>query len=364
MGNVQLSKHTWMITGDNKSKFPSGTAVFIQTQHHRVLVDTNPGYSLIEQFLQNVKNLHVEDITDIILTHAHLDHVKGLGQVFEKAQTNLWGLPDTLQRCEDSRRIGMYAGIPPEEIQHFVNFGQAEGFITRSYPAGLKKPIPPGHPIVFDSVFIKPHVTDAHALRVLDLEIIDDDLHLLISQDYDFTPVPWYGVPQRGAAVLNFIRETREMVAKQPDLIISSHRKNPIKRQEQESELSKYVKVISSRTDQAVTGLSKLGTVQLLEMPEFIYPTSKMGGKYSADYIRLGEIWDRWILLAHLEDAWRQGRVECVDAGGDPFLRECINSGAYNPELVEEYLTRKWCEQTLILRPPYTIPVESTWRVL
>jgi len=364
MGSIQVSQHIWVITGENRSKFPSGTAVFIHTENYRVLIDTNPGRNGIETFLRRSRKLELGDLTDILLTHAHLDHVKALGQLFKISKANIWGLPDTLARCEDSRWIGMYAGIPPAEIHHFVNFGKEQGFIPRSYPGSSKQPIIPGKVLEFDGVSILPHLSHAHALNVLDLEINDQGNRVIFSQDYDFTPVPWYGVPQRGLSIPNFINEARKIITAHPDYIISSHRETPLKPATYAQELVNYEDVIAARTERVIEYVAKLGAKKLRDLPEFIYPISKMRGKYSEDYIRLGQIWDRWILLAHLEDAWGKNRAECIDAGGDRFLTKCIEDGGYKPEYVSKYLVSGWCEMTLEGKAPFTIPLDSRWKLL
>lgn len=350
-----------MILGEENSKFPFGNALFINDSDKKILFDTNPGIERISKFLKSQFELSLKDITHIFLSHTHLDHTRGLATIFEHSDGQIYGHSDTLERCEKRERIGLYAGIQKEDLPHFEAFGSSLGFKDRSYPSSNKNTIKDKDTVEFDDISIIAHETSAHCLHMLDYEIIEGNLSVILSCDYDFSPIPWYGVPQRGAAIRSFKSATKQLVDRNSDYIIPSHRTEPIANKKQIEMLNQYFQLIDKRTKRAINLLTNRGHVKLKDIGDFVYPVSKMRGKYSEDYCVCAQIWDYWILLAHLEEAWRLGKVKCVDNGGDEFLKRCIKENQYLPHKVQEILVKGWAEKTLHEKMPYPLPVNSIW---
>lgn len=357
----QLSPHLWMIMGVDKSRFPSGNALFLKIKSYNVLIDTNPGDQLVSEFLKSEFNLKIEDITDIVLSHAHLDHSRGLSSIFNQSNAQIHAHSDTLKRCEKKARVGLYAGIPKEKITHFENFGASLGFEDQEYPNKLTHSIENEERLEFENVTIIAHETNAHCLHMLDYEIIDEGKRFILSCDYDFTPVPWYGVPQRGVSVEVFKQTTRDLVNRSPDIIISSHRTEPLNKNDQIIELEKYTSIIDARTKNIIELIMSKNDIFLKDIRDFVYPVSKMNGKYSKDYIECARTWDYWISLAHLEDGWRKGYIKCIEPDGDQFLEACVKEGEYLPEIVSDYLIKGWAEETLNGNAPFSLPLNSRW---
>ncbi|TXT58440.1 MAG: hypothetical protein BAJALOKI1v1_1650001 [Promethearchaeota archaeon] len=353
-----------MILGEDKSKFPSGNALFINLKENKILIDTNPSEKRINSFLKNELNLSSADITDVILSHTHLDHGRGLAAIFEKSNAMIHAHPDTLKRCEKKARIGLYAGIQKEQIHHFEAFGSSIGFKDRSYPYNRKHPLKSNQTIQLGEISIYTHETNAHCLHMLDYEIRNDKFDLIFSCDYDFTPVPWYGVPQRGYAVQRFKDATKELVHRKVQSIISSHRLNPIPLTEQQSELEKYLQTINERTKRAINMIPSRTPIKLQDISNFVYPIEKMAGAYSEDYIICAQTWDYWLLLAHLEEAWQRSKVKCIESDGDLFLERCIEADQYLTEEVEHLLVNGWAEETLQQKMPFHLPANSVWKKL
>ena len=131
---TQISPHVWVIHGQDHSRFPSGNAVFINSENKFVLIDTNPGYDRIDRAITEITGKSSEILTDIVLSHTHLDHGRGLADIFERSESMIHALPDTLDRCESKARIGLWAGISKENLDCFKRFGEGLGFRDEILP--------------------------------------------------------------------------------------------------------------------------------------------------------------------------------------------------------------------------------------
>ena len=355
---TRIGEHTWLITGPDKSRFPSGNSLLIMDGGENLLIDTNPGGEELEKVLGSIVPRGIGGITGIILSHTHLDHGRGLAPVFEACNADIYAHPDTLKRCERRARVGMGAGIPKNGITHFEAFGTSIGYRDKNYPADKKKPVFHGEELKTGNVTIRAIETFAHAPHMLHYEINDGGKRILLSCDYDFTMVPWYGVPQRGDGIEMFKDETLKIISSDPDIIITSHRKGPIKRENYSEELNCLFDLIDKRTQRAVHMLDREGSL-LRNLKSFLYPIDDMKGRYSEDYIYCAKIWDSWFLLSHLEYAWMLDMVKCVHADNDEFLESCINNGGYMPRDEEGKKGLDWAKRTLLEDPPWTLPLNS-----
>lgn len=61
----------------------SGNSFLIQSDKTNILIDAGVSCKKIEQALQNI-NVSFSDITAILITHEHTDHIKGLNTIFAK----------------------------------------------------------------------------------------------------------------------------------------------------------------------------------------------------------------------------------------------------------------------------------------
>jgi glyoxylase-like metal-dependent hydrolase (beta-lactamase superfamily II) len=358
---TRASSHVWVIHGKDRSRFPSGNALLIKSGDKLVLVDTNPGFGRIEAAMAEIGAGSCTDLTDIVLSHTHLDHGQGLADVFETGEAVIHALPDTLARCEKRARVGLWAGIPEAAIPRFEAVGQKLGFRDRSYPRERQHDILDGDTIQFGDVRVTAHESFGHCVHVLDFELKDEGTRAILSCDYDFTTFPFYGIPQRGDSIDMFLQDTQHIADRLPDMIISSHRIDIIPQANFRSELARYQAIIDARTQRSVEILGE-DDVAISDVDGFVYPIDKMVGRYSDAYIHCAKVWDAWMLLAHLEKAWSLGLVECTDSGGDSFLERCIERGCYLPREGDEKTGLEWAEATLAESAPWAVPVESRWR--
>ena len=358
---TQLTRQIWIIHGYENSRFPSGNALLIRTMQHVILVDTNPGFTLIDSAINDILGISCKKITDIILSHTHLDHARGLADLFEISHAKIHAHPDTLKRCERMTRVGLYAGIPKYDVHYFEEFGKSIGFRDCNYPLDCQHPIFDGEILQFDTIQIITHETFAHCVHMLDFEIIDGDIRMILSCDFDFSPLPWYGVPQRGESIEMFKVATAELCERKPTLIVSSHRIDPIVPGNFAQELKLFNTILDNRTSKIIEMLKNHHSITLRDIHNFVYPIDKMRSKYSNAYIICAQWWDWWLSLAHLEKAWIEGKAVCINPGQDPFLTQCIEERRYHIRSEKERQGLEWAKATLVENPPWEIPLNSVW---
>ncbi|MDO5557143.1 MAG: MBL fold metallo-hydrolase [Clostridia bacterium] len=61
----------------------SGNSLFVESDNTKLLIDTGESAKKIIEALENI-NVNISDINAILVTHEHLDHVKGLGTISKK----------------------------------------------------------------------------------------------------------------------------------------------------------------------------------------------------------------------------------------------------------------------------------------
>ena len=371
-----ISNNVLFIAGTNKSYFPSGNALIIKTQKRLMLFDTSPGSQLIEKALKEQWGKTLSDITDIFLSHIHFDHSHSLAKIFKKTNrtAKIYSSPFTLKRMHDIKNVCVFAGIPPSGFHHMIGFGESLGFENHEYPSQIKAPLEHLNLLTFDekNITILPIESHGHCPNYFAFEIIDGDTKIMFSGDYDFTPVPWYGSTQRGDAIELFIEATKELVARDPDILVSSHRSTPILKKDLPQELKKFLDGIQYRTTKLINSMG-VAPMTLKDIPNLVYPIDKMiqmsgeSGKFSDDYIYLATLWDVLMRLSHLEHAWKLGLAKCIDAKGDEHLEKCIKAGKYLPRTGDAYLGLDWARETLEQTPEFLeslenkFPMQSKW---
>ncbi len=66
------------------SRSMDSNITFIKSGDHHILIDTGTGmnYAALDKYLQNIGSSH-SSITDIVLTHSHIDHIGGVIPIVE-----------------------------------------------------------------------------------------------------------------------------------------------------------------------------------------------------------------------------------------------------------------------------------------
>ena len=66
----------------NLASGSKGNCTYVQTKNHKILIDVGTSALQIEKALNKI-NISPNDIDIVLITHSHIDHVKGL-KVFNK----------------------------------------------------------------------------------------------------------------------------------------------------------------------------------------------------------------------------------------------------------------------------------------
>lgn len=93
----------------------SGNCIYVGNDHTHLLVDTGISKKRIEQGLQTL-GVKGDEISGILITHEHIDHIQGLGVFSRKYGIPVYGTSGTLEgiRCSNS------LGKMPEGLLHKV----------------------------------------------------------------------------------------------------------------------------------------------------------------------------------------------------------------------------------------------------
>ena len=88
----------------------SGNCIYVGSDHTHLMVDAGISGKRIEQGLNSLE-LSAKDMDGILITHEHVDHVKGLGVMARKYALPIYATKGTL---DEIRRMGSLGVIPYE----------------------------------------------------------------------------------------------------------------------------------------------------------------------------------------------------------------------------------------------------------
>ena len=98
----------------------SGNVTYIGSEETHLLVDAGITNKRIEQGLNSLE-LSGRDLTGLLLTHEHADHVKGLNVLVRRSEVPVYATEGTLRALE---KAGQLAGIP-RELLHEIRAEEA-----------------------------------------------------------------------------------------------------------------------------------------------------------------------------------------------------------------------------------------------
>lgn len=101
----------------------TGNAFYIETEQHRLLVDAGLSGKQLEQLFAQIDR-DLRELTAILVTHEHSDHIKGLGVIARKYQ-----LPIYANEKHGRRWKGLLVIFPPNKSLFSVRHS---AFVWRS----------------------------------------------------------------------------------------------------------------------------------------------------------------------------------------------------------------------------------------
>ena len=83
----------------------SGNCIYIGSDNTHLLVDAGISNKRIQEGLNDI-GLTGSDVTGILVTHEHSDHIKGLGVLSRKYHLPIYGTKETFRRDRSLQDIG------------------------------------------------------------------------------------------------------------------------------------------------------------------------------------------------------------------------------------------------------------------
>lgn len=77
-----------------------GNSTYIEIENHKILIDIGITYKDLETRLSEI-NINPKDIDTVLITHAHSDHIKGLGVFNNKVKPNIYMSNKTYEELND-----------------------------------------------------------------------------------------------------------------------------------------------------------------------------------------------------------------------------------------------------------------------
>lgn len=99
----------------------SGNCIYAGTDDTHILVDAGISNKRIQQGLNEI-GVSGNDLSGILITHEHSDHVKGLGVLARKYEVPIYGTEETLEKISKLSSLGSYPAHLCRPIQPDVEF--------------------------------------------------------------------------------------------------------------------------------------------------------------------------------------------------------------------------------------------------
>lgn len=93
----------------------SGNCIYIGSDHTHLLVDTGISKKKIEEGLKELE-IKAEELSGILVTHEHADHIQGLGVLCRKYEIPIYATKGTLQGIQTYKGLGKM----PEGLYHEI----------------------------------------------------------------------------------------------------------------------------------------------------------------------------------------------------------------------------------------------------
>ena len=105
----------------------SGNCIYVGSDNTHLLVDAGISKKRTETGL-NANDIDMKDISGILITHEHIDHINGLGVISRKYEIPIYATPKTVEAIKSNNKLGhipeeLYVEIKADE--HF-NIGDIE----------------------------------------------------------------------------------------------------------------------------------------------------------------------------------------------------------------------------------------------
>lgn len=93
----------------------SGNCIYVGSDNTHILIDAGISKKRTEMGL-NANDVDIRDISAILITHEHIDHINGLGVISRKYEIPIYATEKTIEEIKKNTKLGYI----PEDIYHVV----------------------------------------------------------------------------------------------------------------------------------------------------------------------------------------------------------------------------------------------------
>lgn len=124
-----------------------GNAIVIEDEQESILIDCGISYKKFDELI-SLTSLDVSKIKDMLITHEHADHIKGVGVVSRKLNLQVWGTFGTTRAIYE-KGILKETDLPVKDVEKYQAFEVAD-FIVTAFPLSHDAADPVGYVIEKD----------------------------------------------------------------------------------------------------------------------------------------------------------------------------------------------------------------------
>jgi glyoxylase-like metal-dependent hydrolase (beta-lactamase superfamily II) len=265
--NLEVAPRVHLVRGENRARFPEANSLLIDDEI-LTLVDAGSSMANLETTLRNL-GYEVTDISQIVLTHFHIDH-KGYASDIQKvsncdvichplAETGV----KTFEGMVDYYGIGGHRYYDDWKALLSARFNH----VVTSYT--VTGHFADGKPVSCGEIELVPIHLPGHTIDHTCFGINGKETLLLV--DIDLTRFgPWYG--NRVSDIEDFKRSIQRVIDLEPKMGISSHLIDPVT-ENLDERLKTYLSIFDDREKRILENISQgFDTVEKLTKKPTIYP--------------------------------------------------------------------------------------------
>jgi len=302
---IDLDKNIKVIRPEGKAMYPYCNSIFIDDDI-KTLIDAGSGGNAYAQIPK-------EEINLLLLSHSHFDHTHGLDYF---PQAEIMAGREEQYAFVDEKAFYLSSGFQrweafmgsPKEVKMDSETPLPDDVLAKTgfRPIKLNGVFKDGDEIVLGSTRLTAIHTPGHSPG--HYAFFFPDKKILFSGDLDISPRgPWYGNEKSDFG--DIIASVEKLIALQPEVLITSHRK--VFYEQVEQLLRQYIQIALDRDEKIMAYLNRPRSINEIADQEL--------GFYALGKTDFNVFWSKVMILKHLERRIKLGEVE--DLGNYCYAR-------------------------------------------